>query len=333
MSNLPVRGGANGAVPDEVRTDLAMEAHAAVAGPGGAVPGVDYEEDRGVNATITRVHVRTPEAAERLGKAVGTYITVDAPGLRNRNRELQEEIAAVLADELTHLMGLGPLDDVLVVGLGNWNATPDALGPKVVAGLLVTRHLKLYVPEELAGEVRGVAAVSPGVLGLTGVETGEIVRGIVERIQPKAVICIDALAARSLGRIVTTVQISDAGINPGAGVGNRRMGLTRETLGVPVYAIGVPTVVHATTIAHDAIEEVAERLRYRGPGFDGLAALDPQERLEMVHEVLSQAVGELVVTPKEVDVLIADSARMIAGALNAALHPGITKEEISRYVN
>lgn len=332
MDHRPTAG-RSGPGLGEVRTDLALEAHAAVAGPGGTVPGVDYEEDRGLHATITRVRVRTPEAADRLGKAIGTYVTIDAPGLRNRNRELQEEMAAVLADELSHLMGLGPLDDVLVVGLGNWNATPDALGPKVVAGLLVTRHLKVYVPEELAGDVRGVAAISPGVLGLTGVETGEIVRGIVERIQPRAVICIDALAARSLSRIVTTIQVSDAGINPGAGVGNRRMGLTRETLGVPVYAIGVPTVVHAATIAHDAIEAVADRLRFRGPSFAGLAGLDPQERLQLVHEVLSQAVGELVVTPKEVDVLISDSARMIAGALNAALHPGISKEEISRYVD
>ncbi len=318
------------------RTDLAVEAHAAVAEAlGGQVPGVSAQEEQRGNVHISRVHIFSRQGEEALGKVSGRYVTLDAPALRRRNREVQAEIAEVLTDELARLMNLGPDDQVLVVGLGNWNATPDALGPKVVASLLVTRHLRRYLPAELVGHLRGVAAVAPGVLGLTGIETGDIVRGIVSQVQPAAVICIDALAAGNLERVNTSIQLSDTGINPGSGVGNKRAGITEASLGVPVFAIGVPTVVHATTIVNDALDLVVNEVRQeqQPSPLGGLAATDDADRQALVEQVLQPDLGDLIVTPKEVDVMITDLSRILAGAMNAALHPGVSKEEMDQYLN
>lgn len=318
----------------EVYTDLAMEAHAALLGQAStAVPGVTSDEDRRENATITRVEITTPQAAAQMGKAVGRYITIECPRLRRRDRELQEEISDLLTEELSALMNLGPEDEVLVVGLGNWNATPDALGPRVVDGVLVSRHLKEFVPEDMKGSLRGVAAIAPGVLGLTGIETGEIVRGVIDRIKPAAVICIDALAARSIDRIATTVQIADSGVSPGSGVGNTRTGLNRQTLGLPVYALGVPTVVHAVTIAYDTLDLVSRQLKNQHLAYGFLAEMDPALKRSLVQQVLNPSVGDLVVTPKEIDILIKDISRVVAGGINRALHPAMSQEEISLYVN
>jgi len=240
-------------------------------------------------------------------------------------------VGKILTEQLAKLLDLGPDDSALVVGLGNWNATPDALGPRVTSKLLVTRHLHDYVPADVAGGLRKVAAISPGVLGITGIETAEIILGIVEKIKPGVVICVDALAARSVERIGTTVQIADTGINPGSGIGNQRKGLNRDTLGVPVIAMGVPTVVHAATIAHDTMEALASSLQGKKPFFQLFNS--PQERREMVNQVLNPSVGELVVTPKEIDDLIEDMAKVIAGSLNAVLHTSIQSQDLLKYLN
>jgi spore protease len=215
------------------------------------------------------------------------------------------------------------------VGLGNWNATPDALGPRVVENLLVTRHLGKQVPANLAGSLRPVAAIAPGVLGLTGIETGDVIRGIVDRIRPDAVIAVDALATRSIDRILRTVQIADTGIRPGSGVGNRRAGIDRDTLGVPVVAVGVPTVVSAATIAGDAIELLAQRLEEASPSAaDALRDLLGDDRHDVISEVLAPAVGDLMVTPKEIDILIDDMARIVSAGINAALHPQVAAQDL-----
>lgn len=319
---------------NSVYTDLASEAHAALlAQAGGTIPGVESHEERRENAVITRVQITTPQAAAQMGKAVGRYITIDCPGLRRRDRDLQEEMSETLAAELNALIGLAPDDEVLVVGLGNWNATPDALGPRVIDGILVSRHLRDFVPEDMKGNLRGVAAIAPGVLGLTGIETGEIVRGVVDRVKPAAIICVDALAARSLDRIATAIQIADSGISPGSGVGNTRTGLSRESLGIPVYALGVPTVVHAVTIAYDTLDLLAQQLRNQHLAYGFLAEMDPNLKRSLVRQVLNPSVGDLVVTPKEIDVLITDISRVVAGGINRALHPALSKEEISLYVD
>lgn len=321
---------------DEVRfspyTDLAVEATAAVRGDAKTeISGIRQTEERHPEAVVSRVEVLSPLGEQTVGKAMGTYITIDSPGLRRRNRDLQEKIGVILTRELSALLNLGPNTSVLVVGLGNWNATPDALGPRVVERLLITRHLREFVPPELAGGLRPVAAIAPGVLGITGLETAEIVRGIVEHMKPDVVVCIDALAARSLERIGTTVQLADTGISPGSGIGNTRKGLNRSTLGVPVVAIGVPTVVHASTIAHDSMEALANHFQDQQNNFFHIFR-SPEERRNIMNQVLPQTLGELVVTPKEVDDLIDDMARVIAGGLNAALHTSVTSQDLLKYI-
>ncbi|HEY8415123.1 MAG TPA: GPR endopeptidase [Thermaerobacter sp.] len=308
-----------------MRTDLALEA----LGGAGQVPGVHIEEERGDGYTVTRVAVLDQEAAGRLGKPPGRYVTIEAPGFRTRDRGLQERISNALARELAAMLPSEAAASFFVVGLGNWNATPDALGPEVVHRLLVTRHLKDYVPPDLRGGLRSVAALAPGVLGLTGIETGDIIRGIVQQIRPDMVIAVDALAARNVDRIMTTIQIADTGIHPGSGVGNHRAAVTQETLGIPVVAIGVPTVVHAQTIAYDTLDALARTLQDRSELFRALGQIPEQEKRRLIGEVLTPAVGDLMVTPKEIDVFVEEMATVVAGGLNAALHPGIDDVDLS----
>ena len=296
----------------EAYSDLALEAMPTQR----PYPGVAVEEAEARGCHVTRVYVENEVGARQMGKPPGTYITIEADALRQSSRTAQEEISAAFAQELCGLLPAGPDEPVLIVGLGNWNATPDALGPRVVNDILITRHLYDQVPQEKRGGLRPVAALAPGVLGLTGIETGEIIRGVIDRVRPAFVIAIDALASRSVHRIGTTVQLTNTGIHPGSGVGNKRIGITIETLGVPVLAIGVPTVVHAQTIARDVIDTLTERL-----GGDqtaqGLAALAPEEKSRLIDEVLLPTVGDLMVTPKEIDLLINDVSRVVAGGLNA----------------
>ena len=228
-----------------VRTDLALEAHQVIVEQEGPpeIPGVIVEEEEGDNYTVSRMTIETDEGSRAMGKAKGNYVTLIAKGLRQRDKMVQDAIAQKMAQELQGFlqrMGLGEEDPVLVVGLGNWNATPDALGPRVVSKLLVTRHLYQMSPPELRGGLRPVSSVAPGVLGLTGIETGEIVQGIVEKSRPKVVICVDALASRSTERLCTTIQIADTGIHPGSGIGNKRLGITAETMGVPLSPLEFP---------------------------------------------------------------------------------------------
>ncbi len=309
-------------------TDLALEATAALRGDAHTeISGVRKSEEHHDNITVTWVEVLSPVGEQQVGKPMGNYITLECPELRRRDRTLQERVGQILTEQLGQLFTLGENATALVVGLGNWNATPDALGPRVTEKLLVTRHVRSYVPADVEGGLRSVAAISPGVLGLTGIETAEVIQGIVERIQPDIVIAIDALAARSVERIGTTIQLADTGINPGSGLGNQRKGLNKETLGVPVIAIGVPTVVHASTIVHDSFETVAGQYQM-SPLFD-----TPQRRKELINSVLSPSVGQLVVTPKEIDDMIDDMAKVIAGSLNAVLHTSITSQDLMRYIN
>lgn len=308
------------------RTDLAVEAHANARGSLDRLPGVDVREERQGGVLISRVDVLTEDAAARMGKPIGRYVTIEAREIRQRGTDLQEQVARALAAELAPLLKMTEETQVFVVGLGNQFATPDALGPKVVEEVMVTRHLPDFVPANLRGGLRSLCALAPGVLGLTGMETVEIVEGVVSRIKPDVVIAIDALASRSIERILTTIQLSDTGIQPGSGVGNRRKGINRETLGVPVIAIGVPTVVHAFTIAMDTMDLLIQRLRTTHPFYSYLDRLEGTEKHRMIQEVLSPAVGDLMVTPKEIDALVDDLAKVISGGVNAAVHPRIAAQ-------
>lgn len=303
------------------RTDLAVERAAVATQRAGQIPGMNVREEQLDGMKLTRVQVSTPQAASQVGKPPGRYFTLECPSLRTRNRELLKQVAEVISRELTELAQLPRQRDVLVVGLGNWQATPDALGPRVVSQLMVTRHIREYIPQELGGRLNPVAAISPGVLGITGMETMDIVKGIVEQIRPELVITVDALAARSPDRLLTTIQIADTGIQPGSGVGNKRPGINKETLGIPVVAIGVPTVVSGAAIASGVLDAYFRRF-------------NPQARatLDSVSDFLGQGLRDLMVTNKDIDVEMLEMSKLLAGALNRATQPAITEDEILDYL-
>jgi len=315
------------------RTDLALEAREMLSRKVSEdIPGVIVETVEDGEIITTSVSITTPEAQSAMGKGQGKYITIEAQGLRYKNTPLQEQVMKVLAKELVGMAELSKDAVILVIGLGNRNITPDALGPRAVEKIVVTRHLQEMLSPELKGGVRSVCAIAPGVLGITGMETVEIVQGIVNKIKPDLVIAIDALAAASSRRVLTTVQLANTGISPGSGVGNKRFGLTKESLGVPVIAIGVPTVVHATTIAIDTIDTLQEHASF-GRYFKSMEHLSDADRRTIVSQVLPEALGDLMVTPKEVDRFIEDIGVVVAGGINQAMHPHIDYENIYKYLH
>jgi len=315
------------------RTDLALEAREMLnRNVSEDIPGVIVETVEDGEIITTAVSITTPEAQSIMGKGQGKYITIEAQGLRYKNTPLQEQVMKVLAKELAGLVELSKNAIILVIGLGNRNITPDALGPRTVEKIVVTRHLQDMLSPELKGGVRSVCAIAPGVLGITGMETVEIVQGIVSKIKPDLVIAIDALAAASSRRVLTTVQLSNTGISPGSGVGNKRFGLTKESLGVPVLAIGVPTVVHASTIAIDTIDTLQEHASF-ARYFKSMENLSDADRKTIVSQVLPEALGDLMVTPKEVDRFIEDIGVVVAGGINQAMHPHIDYENIYKYLH
>ncbi|WP_338057472.1 GPR endopeptidase [Shimazuella soli] len=230
-----------------IRTDLAVEAHdmAQEQQQGSPIPGVKMNETNAEGIRTSWIWVENEEGAQRIGKAPGTYLTIEVPALRSKDSNLQERVAEHFANQFSQFLqdvGIDANAKVLLVGLGNWNVTPDSLGPLVIKQSMVTRHLFVLAPEQVDDGYRSVAAVSPGVLGITGMETSEIIYGIVQETKPDVVIAFDSLASRALSRVNTTIQVTDTGISPGAGVGNKRKQLNQETLGVPVLAVGVPIV-------------------------------------------------------------------------------------------
>ncbi|MBO5364644.1 MAG: GPR endopeptidase [Clostridia bacterium] len=328
---------------NSIRCDLAVEAREMVTeiqGEDYVIPGVSVDtESVHSYIHITRVHVESEEGQKQLGKAPGHYITIEMPARFYGQQKIYEEMCKVCARELTELTKSHlktENDSVLVIGLGNWNITADALGPRVIHSLMITRHLKEYMPEEIDEGIRPVSGISPGVLGLTGIETGEIVRGLVEKLKPNLVIAIDALCSRKVERVNTTIQFSDTGITPGAGVGNKRQAIDESTLGVPVIAIGVPTVVDAATIAGDSIDWVLKRLgeqmQSQRPLYQFLKDLEGEDKYELIRESIAPAFGNFIVAPKEVDSIIEDISRVIANGINISLHRGITLSDIDRYV-
>lgn len=285
------------------RTDLAMEAESLQGGA--SLSGVrQYRRTIG-NLEIQSVHIDSEEGASAMGKPPGDYITVMAPTFSGSVEVTEEEISQI-SDEIMHM--LPPNGLILVVGLGNNDITPDAIGPRTVHQVLATRHITPELAERsgLKG-LRPTAALAPGVLGQTGIETSEIIRSVVEQIRPTAVIVIDALAARSASRLGNTIQIASSGISPGSGVMNARRELSRETLGVPVVSVGIPTVVDAATLAEDLL--------------DGQS---PSAKRELVEP----GGAPMMITPREIDVLIEHGCKVLALAINKALQPQLTLEEI-----
>lgn len=302
-----------------IRTDLALEAQE-IAQEAGALEGVKSEQSTLGGVTVTRVRVLDERGAKALGKPVGNYVTVEAPGLGEAEDEAYDQALDILAHELTKM--LEPLGGglVLVAGLGNAELTPDALGPKCIRSVLVTRHIAGELSQVAGLEgLRPVAAIAPGVLGQTGVETGEILHSIVEDIRPTAVLVIDALASRRAARLGNTIQIADTGIVPGSGIGNRRFAVNRESLGVPVISIGLPTVVDAATLTVDVLNSAGMPPK---PGDE-----------ERIRGSIEPGGITMFVTPRLIDLIIEHSARLTGRAINRALHPGVSPDDLEKLVS
>lgn len=283
------------------RTDLALERREIL--PEGKIPGIETVTYDAPPAKITKIRVTSEEGAQQLGKPVGTYITAEIPPL-SKYADDGERLVSILGRELGSL--LPKSGTVLTAGLGNESITPDALGPESCSMILATRHISGSLARSAGlGVLRPSAVFSTGVLGQTGVETAEVIKGLVELIEPAAVIVIDAFAARKLSRLGRTVQISDSGIIPGSGVGNSRAAINKETLGVPVISVGVPTVVDALTL----VRELS----------DGEVSENSED-------------GDMIITPREIDVMISRAARLIGLTVNKALQPHISTEEMMTLV-
>lgn len=300
-----------------VRTDLAMEN----IGEDASLPGVDVHRWEESDIQLSEVVIRSEEAARQLGKPCGSYLTLECRLLAEHDPDARIAMANLLGEELSRLLAPSDGAPVLVVGLGNREVTPDSLGPAAVAKTLVTRHM-LSGPYARSG-LRSVCAIAPGVLGVTGVETVEMVESLARKLHPRAVLCVDSLAARDSARIGCTVQISNTGIQPGSGVGNHRRALTRESLGVEVIAVGVPTVIYAATLARDAFALLS-----------GDAGEQHEEALQaMEDELLDTELGHLIVTPRDIDAIVKNCATMIAGGINRALQPELSDAEIRQMMD
>lgn len=286
------------------------------------IDGIEAEEiEENEKIKITKVKVTNQNGADSIGKPIGNYITIDIKKLKVATNEDIQKAADVLSRELKSLIDEHSvaIDEILIVGLGNQYVTPDSLGPKVIADIDVTRHILKYMPEVLDPNTRPVSAISPGVLGTTGIETLEILKGIVDNIKPKLLIIIDALASKSIERISSTIQLADTGITPGAGVGNTRKEISKDSLGIPVIAIGIPTVVEAATIAADSIDLFIEKLQNEAKSNEYLNNLKEQDKYSEIKEALMPGDYNFIVTPKEIDELIENMKDVVARGINMSL--------------
>ena len=309
--------------------DLAMEAHELLRGATRReVPGVEEKKEKYDNAEVTIVTILNATGEKAMRKPVGQYVTIEAPTITQHDPSIHDDIAVIFAKYLKELLPISPNDTVLIVGLGNWNATPDSLGPQVVERTLVTRHIHEIAPEELPPGARPVCAISPGVLGVTGIETAEIIIGVINHVKPAAILAIDALAAGDVSRIATTIQLADTGITPGSGIGNNRKELSKKTLGIPVIAIGVPTIVHAGTIAFDAVNKVFDNLENDQNFSKCLDSIPIEGFQKKISEVLEPYGGNLMVTPKDIDELIDNTSKIIAKGIQKALFPMLKGNEL-----
>lgn len=313
-----------------IRTDLALETRERFVSDHVEIPGVSVEEtyDEEREIRTTRVVVETENGAKMMGKPVGTYLTIEAPNMAVPDEDYHREISKKLAEDIKELVPERKEEvSVLVVGLGNREVTPDALGPYVADHLHVTRHIVKEYGKYAMGkdQVYLVSAVVPGVTRQTGMETLEIVKGIVEETEPDFVVAIDALAARNSKRLNRTIQITDTGICPGSGVGNHRLALNRETLGVKVIGIGVPTVVDAVTIVNDTMEnfivalESSELLKSVG---ETLRSYNEAEKQELIRELIAPHLNGMYMTPKNIDDTIKRVSFTISEALNILFSEG-----------
>ena len=273
------------------------------------------------NLFVERVEIINQEGEKAIGKPIGSYITIDIKNLKIAQEDELKNYAEIVSKELKNIIDkhIEKNDEILVVGLGNIYVTPDSLGPKVINEIDVTRHIIKYLPQYIDEDTRMVSAISPGVLGTTGIETVEILKGIVNNINPKLIIVIDALASRSIERIVSTVQISDTGIVPGAGVGNKRSEISKKTLGVPVIAIGIPTVVETAVLVNDCLDIFISKLQENAQSNIFMNELKQKDNYSDIKESLIPGDYNLIVTPKEIDDLIENMSKVVSEGVNLSM--------------
>ena len=304
------------------RTDMADERrdlYAKVNNIEQNINGIESEkEDISDKIKITRVKIFNEEAEQAIGKKKGDYITIDINKINLLTDEEKQQASSIIAQELKKMIGkkIQSKDEILVVGLGNEEVTPDALGPNVVKNIEITRHIIKYLPQYIDENARPVSAIAPGVLGTTGIETVEVIQGVVEHTKPKLLIVIDALASRSIERISSSIQLSNTGIVPGAGVGNTRKELTEESLGIPVIAMGIPTVVELATLVTDGINIFIDKLQQKAESNEYLNNLKNNDKYEEVKEALNVGNFNMIVTPKEIDELVINMAEIVAQGIN-----------------
>lgn len=320
-----------------INTDLAVESKEIYSKEQDIeIEGVSVEVKDMGNYVVTQVNVINENGREKLNKPIGKYITLDIPKIEFVDEDLKDEISKALAKELSNIINIDKESKILIIGLGNWNISPDALGPKVVERVLVTRQYFVNYNKDYDDTMVNVAAMSPGVMGITGIESFDIIEGVIDKIKPDLLVVVDALASRKMDRVSSTIQISNTGISPGSGVGNKKKHLNEESLGIPVIAVGIPTVVNAATIVNDSLELIIKGLKEAdeigGQFYDLLDKMSSQDKYLLIEELLNPFMGNTIVTPKDIDVLIDDLSIVIANGLNIALHPGIDLKDVNRYL-
>lgn len=320
-----------------MKTDLVIEVAEALTKDTNTIQGINLKITEYDNATLTWVEILNEDGEKNMGKPIGSYVTIESESMKENDAEMHEKITDIFSESLVKICNLQQNSKILIVGLGNQNVTPDALGPKVVSKILVTRHIKQSLPDTINEGVRPVSAISPGVMGTTGMETAEIIKGIVDRLKPNLVIAIDALASRKVSRINSTIQMSNTGVSPGAGMGNKRKTINKEYLGVPVVAIGVPTVVDAGTLVNDTLDLIIDNFINEAKSnpifYEVIKNIDKEEKYDIINNVMNSDIGNMFVTPKEVDAVIERLSKIIANSINIAMHPSIDFDDINRYIN
>ena len=306
------------------RTDLAVE-RANIYKKANKIEEIDgietEEDDIDENIKVSRVKITNENGEQAIGKKKGIYVTIDLKDLKTVDETEIQKASDTLSNELKAIIQnhVSFKDDIMVVGLGNMYVTPDSLGPKVINEIDVTRHIIKYLPQYIDENARPVTAISPGVLGTTGIEAYEILKGIVDNVKPKLLIVIDALASRSIERISSTIQISDTGIVPGAGVVNTSQEISEKTLGIPVVALGIPTVVESAVLVNDCLDLLIEKMQNEAKSNVFLNQLKEQDNYETIKDTLNPQNYNMIVTPKEIDDLIENMKDVVARGINMSL--------------
>ena len=299
----------------QIRTDMALE----LAQYAGEIEGIRNESFTDKNGMeISRIEIISERASHIFGKPMGHYVTLDMGNIAMLLPEKRQLLARSCAEEIRKLMGKG--DNVLIVGLGNRMVTPDSLGPKTCDGIFVTRHIKKHIPDAIDKRASNVSAIAPGVLGVTGIESEEVIDSLSKEIKPDVIIAVDALAAKEIKRIGGSIQISDSGIQPGAGMGNGRKPIDESTTGVKVIAIGVPTVAYASTVARDYFYEASGDMLEK-------------DTFNEISQKFTKISEDLVITPTNIDKLTDHAAQLISDALNIAVNPHIPYEDIRDFMD